>query len=173
MIDNTLYKTSEHFIQSEKAKHYGDEQMATKIINTESALEAKRMGHKLKKPKEVKEWSEIAKEMCLPGIKAKFHQNPPLLLLLQSTDNQTIVEASYDNLWGTGIPLCDRNCLNQQQWKNTGILGEILMDIRRESHGQPSNITSQNDKIAKDTHSMTDPNITVSKSKPDMTYQNA
>ena len=173
MIDNTLYKTSEHFIQSEKAKHYGDQQIATKIINTESALEAKRMGHKLKKPKEVKEWSEIAKEMCLPGIKAKFHQNPPLLLLLQSTDNQTIVEASYDNLWGTGIPLRDRNCLNQQQWKNTGILGEILMEIRRESHGQPSNITCQNDKIAKDTHSMTDPNITVSKSKPDMTYQNS
>ena len=172
-IDNTLYKTSEHFIQSEKAKHYGDEQMAAKIIITESALEAKRMGHKLKKPKEVKDWSEIAKEMCLPGIKAKFHQNLPLLLLLQSTDNQTIVESSYDNIWGTGIPLRDRNCLNQKQWKNIGILGEILMDIRRESLGQTSNITSQNNKESKDTHSMTDPNITVSKSNPDMTYQNA
>ena len=111
-VDNTLYKTSEHYIQSEKAKHYGDEQMAIKIISSESALEAKRLGHKIKKPKEVKDWREIAKEMCLPGIKAKFQQNPPLLLLLQSTDKQTLVESSYDNVWGTGIPLRDSNCLN-------------------------------------------------------------
>ena len=171
-VDNTLYKTSEHYIQSEKAKHYGDEQMAIKIISSESALEAKRLGHKIKKPKEVKDWHEIAKEMCLPGIKAKSQQNPPLLLLLQSTDKQTLVESSYDNVWGTGIPLQDSNCLNRKYWKNIGILGEILMDIRGESLSPTSNIMNQNNKEPNNNHSRTDPNIMVSKLTQDMTNQN-
>ena len=92
--------------------------MANKIISTDNALDAKRLGHKLRKPKEIKEWSEIAKEMCYPGIKAKFHQNAPLLQLLLSTDKQTFVEASYDSTWGTGIPLCDQNCLNRKHCNN-------------------------------------------------------
>ena len=172
-VDNTHYKLSEHFIQSEKAKHYGDEHMANKIISTDSALDAKRLGYKLKKPKEVREWSEIAKEMCYPGIKAKFHQNTPLLLLLQSTDKQTLVEASHDNVWGTGIPLRDINCLNRKHWKNIGILGEILMDIRKESLHSSSNIMSQNSKDPSITQDMTDPNIKVSRLNQDMTDQNA
>ena len=172
-VDNTHYKMSEHFIQSEKAKHYGDEHMANKIISTDSALDAKRLGYKLKKPKEVREWSEIAKEMCYPGIKAKFHQNTPLLLLLQSTDKQTLVEASHDNVWGTGIPLRDINCLNRKHWKNIGILGEILMDIRKESLHSSSNIMSQNSKDPSITQDMTDPNIKVSRLNQDMTDQNA
>ena len=118
--------------------------MANKIISADSALDAKRLGHELKEPKEIKEWSEIAKEMCYPGIKAKFHQNTLLLLLLQSKDKQTIVEASYDSIWGTGIPLHDQNCLNKKHWKNVGILGEILMDIRKESTHSSSNIMSPN-----------------------------
>ena len=72
IVDNIRYKTSEHYIQSEKAKHYGDEQLANIIISTDRALDAKRLGHKVKKPKEVMEWSEIAKKMCYPRIKAKF-----------------------------------------------------------------------------------------------------
>ena len=171
-VDNTLYKMSEHFIQSEKAKHYGDEHMANKIISTYSALDAKRLGHKLKKPKEVREWSEIAKEMCYPGIKAKFHQNTPLLLLLQSTDKQTLVQASHD-VWGTGIPLCDINCLNRKHWKNIGILGEILMDIRKESLRSSSNIMSPNSEDPSITQDMTDPNIKVSRLNQDMMDQNA
>ena len=172
-VDNTQYKTSEHFIQSEKAKHYGDEHMANKIISTDSALDAKRLGHKLKKPKEVREWSEIAKEMCYPGMKAKFYQNTPLLLLLQSTDKQTLVEASHDNIWGTGIPLRDINCLNRKHWKNIGILGEILMDIRKESLHSSSNIMSPNSEDPSITQDMTDPNIKVSRLNQDMTDQNA
>ena len=115
------------------------------------------------------EWSEIAKEMCHPGIKAKFVQNTPLLLLLQSTEDQTLVEASHDNVWGTGIPLNDTNCLNRKHWKNIGILGEILMDIRKESLHSPSNITSQNSEDPNIIQDMTNPNLKVSRLNQDMT----
>ena len=28
------------------------------------------------------------------------------------------------------MPLCDKNCLKEDAWANTGIQGEILMEIR-------------------------------------------
>ena len=172
-VNNIEYKTSEHFIQSEKAKHYGDDHLAKKIISAESALDAKRLGYKLKKPKEVREWNEIAKEMCYPEIKAKFHQNTALLLLLQSTEKQTLVEASHDNVWGTGVSLSDTNSLNRKHWKNIGILGEILMDIRRESLHSQRHITSPNSDNPKITQNMTNPNPMAPSLNHDMTDQNA
>ena len=85
----------------------------------------------------------------------------------------TLVEASHDNVWGTGIPLSDINCLNRKHWKNIGILGEILMDIRKESLHSPSNIMSPNSKDPSITQDMTNPNLKVSRLNQDMTDQNA
>ena len=111
--------------------------------------------------------------MCHPGIKAKFDQNTPLLLLLQSTEKQTLVEASHNKVWGTGIPLSDINCLNRKHWKNIGILGEILMDIREKSLRSQSNIMSPNSEDPSITQDMTNPNLNVPRLNQDMTDQNA
>ena len=50
-LNNITYNTSEHFIQSEKAKHYGDTKMELAILSCETALEAKKMGHQITKSK--------------------------------------------------------------------------------------------------------------------------
>ena len=44
-------------------------------------------------------------DICLEGIKDKFLQNPPLFNMLKSTDNEVVVEATADRLWGTGDQL--------------------------------------------------------------------
>ena len=137
-VNNITYKTSEHFIQSEKAKHYGDTKSELAILSCETALDARRLGHNITKPKEATEWNSVAKDVCATGIQEKFHQNNNLLLLLLSTNNQTLAEASQDSIWGTGIPLKDDKCLDKSEWKNIGILGEILMELR--SSYQPANI---------------------------------
>ena len=74
----------------------------------------------------------MAKSLCYEGIKAKFVQNPWLTKLLLSTNGDTLAEATYDKLWGTGIPLHRRDCTDRNKWHNTGIMGEILMAIREE-----------------------------------------
>ena len=33
------------------------------------------------------------------------------------TGEKTLVESSYDNIWGTGIPLSNGNCLVKEQWE--------------------------------------------------------
>ena len=59
------------------------------------------------------EWSRIAKSKCEHGIVCKFVQNPSLMKLLISTGNGILAEASYDKVWGTGVPLHHENALNQ------------------------------------------------------------
>ena len=50
---------------------------------------------------------------------------------LLETGQKKLVECTYDSLWGNGIPLHQPSCLNQHLWKNQGILGEILQEIRQ------------------------------------------
>ena len=77
-----------------------------------------------------KAWNNVAEELCYEGVRQKFLQNQHLLDELLRTGNKTLVESSYDDVWGTGIPLSNRNCLVKEQWKSIGILGNILMGVR-------------------------------------------
>ena len=51
---------------------------------------------------------------------------------LLNTGTKNIVESSYDDLWGTGIPLSDPSALDEDKWKTVGLLGKMLMSIRSE-----------------------------------------
>ena len=170
-LNSITYNTSEHFIQSEKAKHYGDTNMELAILSCETALEAKKMGHQITKSKDTTEWKEVAKEICAPGIREKFKQNTNLMLLLLSTNHQTLVEASHDTTWGTGISLRDEKCLVKSEWKNTGILGEILMELRTYYQTTGTDILDQNTLNPQEELSMTYQNIPTS-AATDMTNQN-
>ena len=66
---------------------------------------------------------------CYNGLKQKFEQNPHLKDALLETGNKILVEASYDDILGTGIPLAGDQCLSKPKSKSYGILGRILMHI--------------------------------------------
>ena len=51
---------------------------------------------------------------------------------LLDTGDKTLVEAIYDDAWGTGQHLGSRDCLICSKWKSVGILGRIIMKIRSE-----------------------------------------
>ena len=97
----------------------------------DSALECKGLGKNVTGFREDK-WKEEAEKLCLPGILAKFKGNPCLAEMLLSTGNQTIVEATFDTMWGTGIPLHQSDCLDSRKWKGIGLLGELLMSTRKD-----------------------------------------
>ena len=63
---------------------------------------------------------------------AKFGSNPLILTFLQSTGSKDLVEACHDLLWGTGVILCDKDCLKRERWNGIGILGEMLMELHTE-----------------------------------------
>ena len=98
------YHSSEQFIQHVKAQYYNDQEMAQRILNTQSALACKQLGYHVKNFNQ-QNWVDSIDTLCKDGIRAKFEQNPLLLRVLLSTGDKTIVESSKDDVWGTGIPL--------------------------------------------------------------------
>ena len=130
-VEYQEFHCSEQFIQLQKAKHFGDSTTVKRILAANSALECQQLG------KEVhgfnhKNWAQVAKELTLPGIMSKFVSNPNLAGVLVNTGTKKIVECSYDSIWGTGILLHDKDCLKEENWAGTGILGEMLMETHEE-----------------------------------------
>ena len=128
-INGQTFNTAEHWIQYVKSKLFGDITTTELILNSESALEAKKLGYKIQ-GYEPKTWHEKGYELCLPGIKAKFQQNPNLLCMLKTTTPKLLVESTSDKTWGTGVPLNQPEPLNREKWHNQGWLSSMLMDIR-------------------------------------------
>ena len=106
-----------------------------RILNCEDAIDSKDTARDINNF-DRRRWNEVAEELCYDGIKEKFLQNPSLMETLLNTGNKTLVESSYDDVWGTGVPLSNRNCLVQEQWKSFGILGRILMNIRENAKNE-------------------------------------
>ena len=123
------FHSSEQFIQHAKATFFGDPHTQNTILNAETALGAKRAGREVLNY-DHKRWCRSAKDLCKPGIDAKFCQNPRAMQALLETGDKMLVECTKDAVWGNGYPLGHLNSLRSQTWKSKGILGEILEEIR-------------------------------------------
>ena len=110
---------------------FGDVITESQILSTSTALESKTEARNIRNYDQ-QIWEESAKNLCYEGIKCKFTQNPWLKNLLLSTNDDILGEATYDKLWGMGIPFHRRDCADRSQWHSNGIMGEILMEIRAE-----------------------------------------
>ena len=126
---NEEFHSSEQFIQLKKAEYFKDEPAMTRILASTDAQDSKDIARDITNYNH-KSWSEHAEELCYDGIKNKFMQNPRILNHLLETRDKTIIEACTDEVWGSGISLGDKNCLNATKWTSIGIMGKILMKIR-------------------------------------------
>ena len=130
-LDGIKYFSSEQFIQSTKAKYFGDLDTYNQLLCVSTSHECKELSRQIRNVNEEK-WAECAGELCFPGIRAKFDQNPYSMdTLITKTSTKRIVECTSDKLWGNGSPLQDPDCLNPSQ--SQGIMGQILESIRSES----------------------------------------
>ena len=126
------YISSEQLIQANKAKFFGDLETYNQILCCSTSLECKNLSKLIRNVDESK-WEEEAGNICFPGIRAKFYQNPVAMdTLLYKTGNKKIVECASDRLWGNGMPLGNPACLDSTKWISQGILGQMLECIRSE-----------------------------------------
>ena len=103
-IGTQKFHCTKQYIQYKKATHFGDHLTANQIIQCADMFEVKRLGYRVS-GFDVQQWKEYGSDLCIEGIRAKFHQNHNLMMILKSTGNKIIVEAMRDRLWGMGIPL--------------------------------------------------------------------
>ena len=74
MIDNHIFHSTEWWIQYQKCLMFGDSYMASLILHSENALEAKRLSYKITGVDHTK-WKAEGFEKCIIGLKEKFDQN--------------------------------------------------------------------------------------------------
>ena len=132
--EGVKYISSEQLIQANKAKLFGDMDIYNQILCSSTSIECKNLSRLIRNVDESK-WQEEAASICLPGIRAKFLQNPNIMdTRLSKTGSKRIIECASDRLWGTGIPLGDPGCLDPTKWISQGIMGQILECIRVEEN---------------------------------------
>ena len=130
-INGKDYHCSEQYIEEAKVLHFNDTKTAEDILKAETAIECKNLSRGITGYNH-DDWKQNAKQVCKPGLVAKFGSNPLILTLLHTTGQKVIAEACHDTLWGTGVPLRHKDCLKRESWHGIGILGEILMELRSE-----------------------------------------
>ena len=141
-FEGETFHSSEQLIQLKKAELFRDQAARERILNSTDAQDSKEIAMDIANYNR-EEWNKSAENLCYEGICQKFVQNPSLQNYLLDTGNKTLVEASYDNVWGTGKPLGSEDSLNPMKWKSIGILGKILMKIRDSTY--KSNVQSDHD----------------------------
>ena len=124
-LEGKKFLTPEHLIQYLKAKLFEDNTVADAILNCDSALEAKWLGHKVSR-EGMKLWHEEGYNICFKGVKAKFDQNSELLQMLKTTAPRVLVESSNNKTWGTGVPLRDTHGMSCDKWHSPGWLSSML-----------------------------------------------
>ena len=128
-FEGETFHSLEQLIQMKKAELFEDQTARERILNSTDAQDSKEIAMDTANFNK-DEWNKAAENLCYEGIHQKFMQNPQLHNWKLETGTKTLVEASYDSVWGKGKPLGSEDTLNPTKWRSIGILGRILMKIR-------------------------------------------
>ena len=82
-VDGIDYISSEQYIQACKAKYFGDNETLSRILGSTTSIECKDLSKNIRNFSESR-WEQVAGDLCHPGIRAKFEQNPLVLDTLLS-----------------------------------------------------------------------------------------
>ena len=124
------YSTAEQGMMHGKALLFGDNEVATQILQATSPRKIKTLGRKVK-GFDNKEWGNRREEIVYRNNMAKFTQNEHLLKALMETEGKLLVEASpSDTIWGIGLNEKDARQVPESQWKGLNLLGKILTQVR-------------------------------------------
>ncbi len=131
-VNGVTFCNNEQFMMYCKAKLFGDEEIAKKILQASNPREHKALGRKVKGFSE-DVWNAKCELYVQKGCHAKFSQNPHLLRALSDTEGTELVEASpFDRIWGVGLAASDPRIMDKANWLGRNRLGNVLMRVRDE-----------------------------------------
>ena len=130
-LDGMSFNCVEQFMMYKKAQTFGDQSIATQIMETSDPSFQKKLGRKVANF-DATIWSNVSRDIVFRGLMAKFTQNKSLNKFLMSFDPMvTFVEASpYDKIWGIGLGEDDPRAINPNQWLGTNWLGDLITEVR-------------------------------------------
>lgn len=130
VVKGITFNCIEQYMMYSKAKLFGDEITAEKILKEPKQSKQKALGRDVK-PYDDTIWSNLREKVVTAGLLHKFSQNPELLQTLLSTGNRKLVEASkYDKTWGCGYDQDNPKILDDAKWPGLNLLGKCLETAR-------------------------------------------
>lgn len=125
-----IFSSMEQYMMYQKAIYFHDQDIATKILETEDVSRIKELG-RLVSGYDEHSWSGTRQLVVYNGLLAKFSQNAELKRQLKETGNAILAECAVkDRIWGIGLSMKDSNRFNQTKWKGQNLLGYALMMVR-------------------------------------------
>ena len=135
-VDGVQFATAEHYMMWGKARLFGDEEAAARIVAAGHPKQAKDLGRTIAKFDE-DSWVAERVAIVTAGNVEKFRQNPDLLAFLLGTGSRVLVEASpMDRVWGIGLAADDERAAVPAKWRGLNLLGEALMAARETLRGE-------------------------------------
>lgn len=129
-VKSIVFNCNEQLMMFCKAKLFGDEECAQKILLEREPREQKALGRTVRGFDE-KIWDEKREHYVYVGSLAKFQQNPLLGDYILATGDTELVEASpYDCIWGVGLSANDPRIHNKKNWRGPNRLGKVQMRVR-------------------------------------------
>ncbi|WP_290863435.1 NADAR family protein [Hamadaea sp.] len=130
VVGGRAYATAEHWMMWSKAKLFGDDEIAEKVLDASTPGEAKKLGREVL-DFDQQTWDDNRYAIVVAGSAAKFRQHDDLRAYLLGTGERVLVEASpLDRIWGIGLAAADPRAANPAQWRGLNLLGFALMEAR-------------------------------------------
>lgn len=143
---NTPYKSegkdwccSEQQYMWFKATHFGDMDIAAKIMESTNPKEIKRLGRMVQNYDDA-EWAIHRAEYMYRAVKAKFTGNEQARkFLLKQPPHHMFAEASpFDTIWGIGFAEDDVRAHSPAYWRGQNLLGILLTQVYNELKWEPN-----------------------------------
>ncbi|WP_338423545.1 NADAR family protein [Streptomyces gobiensis] len=129
-VEGDTYASAEHFMMVAKARLFGDELTAQRILAAPHPGTAKALGRQVVGFDE-QTWVAHRYDIVIQANMAKFEQDPGLRDYLRTTAGRVLVEASpLDRIWGIGLAADDERASRPSQWRGLNLLGFALMEVR-------------------------------------------
>ena len=126
------YNCAEQYMMAEKARLFKDEEICELIMKSTDPKEMKALGKKVRNFEQTL-WDKAKYSIVLNGNYFKFTQNEDMRILLLSTGDKVLVEASpLDTVWGIGLSESNEKSQNPNTWRGQNLLGFALMEVRDE-----------------------------------------
>lgn len=131
-VDGLGFATAEHYMMWRKARLFGDEDAAARIIDAANPGKAKQLGRTVT-GFDAETWEHHRFDIVVDGNREKFGQNERLRDFLVGTRKRVLVEASpRDRIWGIGMGKDHPHARTPSRWRGLNLLGFALMVVRSE-----------------------------------------
>ena len=130
-LNGVKYACAEQGMMHGKALLFGDEKVATAILETQSPRKMKALGRQVKSFNE-RVWKKERVRIVKENTMAKFTQNPKLFQALMNTSGLIVEASPVDKVWGIGLNEDVARTIPEECWPGENLLGKILTVVRDE-----------------------------------------